>query len=264
MDPKKKRSLKSVDIVWILIGGILVFGGIGLLSHYVYLLQRTNGNLGNTLVLILGIVCVLFGVFLKWFIKALKRWRWVRLLACLLGIGAVLFGSVALFLVVQGNTQTTTYEEEAIVILGAAVHGSRVSATLAGRLDTGFENYLKNPESVIVVSGGQGAGEDVTEAFAMKAYLVGKGVPEDKVIEEGRSTSTYENFAYSKEILDKEFDTYRVTYVTNDFHSYRAGEVARKVGLEVTSDPSPTWKDQLLSSYLREVLAVIAMWMGRE
>ena len=91
------------------------------------------------------------------------------------------------------------------------------------RLDAVIEFNKLNPNMKIIVSGGQGQGEDVTEAFAMRKYLVDKGVSENLIICEDKSTSTYENFLFTKELLEKEIGNgdYIITVVTNNFHMYK-------------------------------------------
>ena len=100
---------------------------------------------------------------------------------------------------------TVTYKEDAIIVLGAAVHGKTPSRTLRYRLKKAVDYHEQNPDAIIIVSGGQGAQEDISEAEAMKIYLVENGVASNKIIKEDKSTSTAENFKFSKEILDETF-----------------------------------------------------------
>ena len=120
-----------------------------------------------------------------------------------------------------------------MVLVYACYNGDRVSKTLAERLNTATEYYHENPEIVIVVSGGQGEDEWVSEAFAMQRYLIARGVNEKNILLEDKSTSTKENFDFSKIVLDEYFggETYTSAYVTNDFHCYRAGWYAEMAGL---------------------------------
>ncbi len=65
----------------------------------------------------------------------------------------------------------------------------------------------------------------------MERYLTEHGIPKEKILKEDRSTSTEENFEFSKEILDSCFeDDYTIAYITNDFHTYRSGCRAKAVG----------------------------------
>ncbi|MCU9810564.1 YdcF family protein [Paraclostridium sp. AKS81] len=91
-----------------------------------------------------------------------------------------------------------------MIVLGASVKNTTPSLTLRGRLDKAIQ-YLdeSKDDCYIVVSGGKGSDEKLSEAKAMENYLVEHGVNKDKIILEDKSTNTYENFKYSKEKIEK-------------------------------------------------------------
>ena len=96
----------------------------------------------------------------------------------------------------------------------------------------------------------------------MKKYLVNKGIDSNKIVEENKSTSTNENYQFSKAILDNTFDSeYTIVYITNSFHSYRAGELAKVNGLNPRAYNAKTKIDSVIPNYAREVLAVIQLWV---
>ena len=134
------------------------------------------------------------------------------------------------------------------------------------RLDKALEYHEKNPDALIIVSGGQGYGEDVTEAFAMKRYLVQNGVPEEIVVEEDKATSTSENMKYSKEILENDFgytaDNIKIAFVTNNFHVFRSIKLAQLAGFYNTTylHTSLQWYNYI-PNYIRETLAIFKMWL---
>ena len=111
---------------------------------------------------------------------------------CAAGAGRVLkiiffcccavFALLLIFVAVSGYSDTATKQEKAVIVLGAGLRGERVTDLLARRLDAAYDYHLENPNAVIVVTGGQGPGEDIPEARAMKAYLVEKGVPEKQIL----------------------------------------------------------------------------------
>ena len=113
---------------------------------------------------------------------------------CAAGAGRVLkiiffcccavFALLLIFVAVSGYSDTATKQEKAVIVLGAGLRGERVTDLLARRLDAAYDYHLENPNAVIVVTGGQGPGEDIPEARAMKAYLMEKGVPEKQILEE--------------------------------------------------------------------------------
>lgn len=155
--------------------------------------------------------------------------------------------------------QTPRQNRDAVIILGAGLRGDQVSTTLALRLDKAAEYLRKNKKAVAVVSGGQGSDEWVTEASAMKKYLIGKGIKPQRILEEGRSTSTKENFLFSKKLLDSRLgkDNYSCVYVTNSFHAYRAGLYAQKAGINAESLSSRSVLSTLPVNYSREYLALL-------
>lgn len=143
-----------------------------------------------------------------------------------------------------------------VIVLGAQVRGTRVSKSLARRLDAAYAYYQNNPETIIIVSGGQGKGEDISEAEAMKRYLVEKGVPEEKILKEDRSADTNENLRFSLELMEKENP--KVAIATNDFHIFRAIHLAKGKGLEnVSGIPAPSDEILFINYMVREAVGVL-------
>lgn len=210
----------------------------------------SNVNLGNFLSIGLGAVIIFVAVFFN----KIAKWLKILLFTC---IGLVVI--LSSFLIINGKSDTVTYTEDAVIVLGAAVHGKTPSLTLKRRLDKAVEYHAQNPDAVIVVSGGQGAQEDISEAEAMKIYLIQNGVKSDKIIKEDKSTSTTENFAFSKEILDKTFGhDYTAAFITNEYHISRAAFCADNAGLDNTTHiHSNTSTSYLLSGVLRECFAFV-------
>jgi len=120
-----------------------------------------------------------------------------------------------------------------ILVLGAKVSGSFPSYSLKARLDAAAEYLDMYEESRAVVCGGQGPDEPYTEAFVMKKYLISKGIPENRIITEDKSTSTFENILFAKNIIDEieGSDTWTAAVSTNDFHLFRACRLLDQAGL---------------------------------
>ena len=131
------------------------------------------------------------------------------------------------------------------------------------RLDKAVEYSRKNSDAIIVVSGGQGLQETVTEAYAMENYLVEQGVDGDRIIKEEMATSTNENMMFSKMLLDEHFDKpYKTVIITNNFHILRSVSIARASGLgDVYRMHAEIQWYNLVSCYLRESLALLKMWI---
>lgn len=232
---------KLIKIIVALIGGVIAIDGVALFFV-------SNVNFGNFLTIALGLIIV----FVAMFFKILKKWIKALLIAfiCIM----VVCSSV---LIISGKNDTVTYKENAVIVLGAAVHGTTPSLTLKKRLDKAVEYHSKNPDALIVVSGGKGTQEDISEAEAMKNYLVEHGVTTDKIVKEEKSTSTAENFAFSKNILNDHFgNSYTVAFITNEYHISRASLCADRAGIENTTHlHSNTNSSYLISGVLRECFA---------
>lgn len=94
-----------------------------------------------------------------------------------------------------------------IIVLGAQVRGKKITDSLRRRLDTAVCYLKKNKETKVIVSGGQGAGEEITEAEAMAEYLIKQGISKDRIRMEDQSTSTRENLRFSRKFLKADQET---------------------------------------------------------
>lgn len=145
------------------------------------------------------------------------------------------------------------------IVLGAGVNGKTPSLSLRVRLDAALDFAGENPDSRLVLSGGMGEGEDITEAQCMYDWLVARGVEPERLIMEPKAVSTEENLDFSRELIagvDPDFDS--VTIVTAGYHILRAKLMAEDAGFEnVTAVPAVTARPVLeLNYYLREAVAI--------
>lgn len=240
---------------------IMIIAGIFLILNIVFLAFVSNYNFGWVLTVFMGVFFLVYGIFFQQindfmshgFLLGLRYFGYILL--------AFLFG-VIIFLAAYGHNDTATYEEDAVIVLGAGLRGDRVSLTLAKRLNAAYEYWQENPEAVIVTTGGQGPQETIPEGEAEAKYLENLGVPSEKILIENKSSSTRENFLFAKNILDETFSQgYTVAYVTNGFHIYRAGEIASDVGLEATHYHAGLSWYMVPVTYFREFAAVIMYWL---
>ncbi len=145
-----------------------------------------------------------------------------------------------------------------LIILGAGLKGDVPSVSLRERLAAGTEYLKKYPDTIVVVSGGQGRGETVTEAEAMKKYLVSNGIDESRILSETRASSTMENFRLSRELIETRAGkpVREITFITNSFHILRAKMLAERNGLNAHAISGKTVQI-VIPSYLREYFALI-------
>ena len=172
--------------------------------------------------------------------------------------------SICGFLTLQGLILSGSFTEEAevdcIIVLGAGIFGETPSRILVSRLDSALE-YARTRNVPIIVSGGQGPGESITEAEAMYRYLKSSGVDETLIYKEGESTSTWENLAYSYLVMeDMGIDTEnaKIAIVTNEFHLFRAKHIAWTMGLDAIGVAAQTPYPSLRVLYhFREAAAIL-------
>lgn len=152
---------------------------------------------------------------------------------------------------------------DVIIVLGAHVRGTAPSKSLRLRLERAKAYLDTNPETIAVLSGGRGEGELISEAFCMKEYLLKKGIAEERLLLEDRSTSTVENLRYSVRVLRKKTGQNllgcKVGLVSNNFHIYRAVELAKKLGFQnVVGIPAKADLKRQPQYMTREYLAIVA------
>lgn len=206
-----------------------------------------NFNIGFLAEILVGLVCV--AVFVLWD----KSKTWIKT-AVLSAIAAVL--CCALAICGYGSHDTADYTEDILIVLGAGVHGETPSRVLTYRLDAAAEYLNKNTDASVIVTGGQGAQENVTEAYAMEKYLVERGIEPQRIIKEKQATSTSENYRYSKEIIDARFPSAKIATITNDFHIFRAKRLAAAEGIETSAVHAKTPQSGIAAMYIREMLAI--------
>jgi len=244
-------SKKLHRIIFIVLGTIFFI--LAILSAPV-----ANIHAGAILTYFIGAAFLAMGIFFKFF-----SFRIPRIISIVFIIGVITACICVSVLYTYGSSNSVTYEEDAVIVLGAGIRGEKLGKALRGRLDKTLEYCERNPDAVVVVSGGQGHGESITEALAMERYLVENGIPKEKIIKEERATSTRENFEYTKKLLDDHFNgEYSVTFVTSEFHVYRAGIIARSVGYDNMSYVgSRTLPYLVIPNGFRECLAVVKTWV---
>ncbi len=173
---------------------------------------------------------------------------------------SMLWGLAAAFLIIEGIFIFYAFRRpqaapEYVIILGAQVRGDTPSKVLQKRIDAAADYLEQYPLAIAVCSGGQGKGENISEAEAIRRGLLEKGIEEERILLEDRSTSTLENITYSMEIIGDE--SLPVTIITNDFHMFRALHIAKKQGLINAQGCSAiSFQPVTVHYYVREFFAV--------
>ena len=244
----------------------------------------------TVLLFILGFLCVLYCIgigffrgdgtrfFLIWgvigagliglgWIVAHKEWIvrlpvWIRtIFLTVMGTGILLFLLIEGLILAQFGAKAPDGADYCL-ILGAQMKNHGPSDVLRRRLDTAIMYLQENPETIVIVSGGQGVNEPMTEARGLYEYLTRRGITPERILLEEKSGNTRENLHYSSELLDIENDS--VVLVTNNFHVFRAMGIAKKMGYEnVNGLAADSYPFMVPNNMMREFLGVIKdFWVG--
>jgi uncharacterized SAM-binding protein YcdF (DUF218 family) len=177
------------------------------------------------------------------------------------GYVSFLFVSYVIYAFIYGHV--TAYGDAGfVVVLGSGLKaGRRVTPLLASRLERGRRVYEAlvaggAASPLLIVSGGKGSDERVSEAQAMAGYLTDRAFPAGRLLREDRSRSTEENLRFSKAIMDQSRPGSRCVIVTSNFHVFRTAILARRVGLDGQVTGAATAGYYWPSAMLREFAAV--------
>ncbi len=182
--------------------------------------------------------------------------KWLRICASVLLVLIFGFFATVECLVISGMDDDGEPGLDYIIVLGAQVKGTRPSMALRWRIDRAYEYLTENPDTFAVVSGGQGQGEDISEAECMKRELVSRGIPEERILMEDRSTSTMENIRFSLEVIGR--DGVRIGIVTNNFHVWRAVKIAHRAGADGAVGIAAPFRNALIFHYMaREFFSTV-------
>lgn len=223
MTKKEKRTIVTAAVLAAPGAALMTLRGLGM---------RFSG------ILLLGIAAlVLVGLLLRRWEQRSKAGKWCRWMFSV-SCGLVISLLVSLETnVLMNRGGMPAIPADAVIVLGAGVNGTEPSLSLRTRLDAALDYLEENPDVPVVLTGGQGYGEEITEAQCMYDYLTTRGVTSERILLEEQATSTAENFAFSKPLLAVEgidVETDLVAVVTNDFHIYRAGLIAAREGYALT------------------------------
>lgn len=237
------------------------------------------------ILIILGILSVLYGILIRlvgsgtsfwlvWEAIALGFFCWALLLhngffIAHRKIGIIFYGFVAVSVVVLATfcgmiatefSSVGNQNLDYIIVLGAQVRENGPSVVLRYRLDAAIDYLNENPNTMCIVSGGKGVNEPFSEAEGMSEYLLENGIEDSRIILEDTSTNTVENIQNSKVLMDETYQN--VGIVTNNFHLFRAIQIAKAQGLKgvcgIAADSSTLY---LPNNVLRECGGILKDWI---
>ena len=250
---KEKRGIPLWAVFFWILGACCILYCIGVaimgFNNYFFLMWGA-----------LGLVSLLLGAFLSNRERVRKVPRWLRVIALVLFLAGVgLFCTVEGFILSEYNAVAEPGADY-MIILGAQWRSEGPSDVLRRRLDKAIEYLNTNSDTVVIVSGGQGSDEPISEAAGMRQYLVNAGISDERILMEDTSTSTQENLMFSGRLLDKEND--RVVIVTNNFHVFRALRLAEKQGYRHVEGLAASAHTGLApNNLLREFMGIVLQFL---
>lgn len=250
-------------------GGILMgFGTLSILYFILYAVMVDLNNVFTYFWLLAGVVLLTSGALLFRLYKqggVLPKKIWIPMVSMCTAV--VLFFAVMIAMIAYEAWQKPAKGADYLVILGARVRGDRISALLKYRLDTALDYLSENPDTTVIVSGGQGTGENLSEAEAMQKYLVEHGIATERILLDDESLNTDQNIKNSITMIQKEqkMTEQHIVLVSNGFHLFRATRIIEKQlkedgaseDVSVEGLGAPTKWYVAPNSYVREVLAVV-------
>ena len=258
-----KRSLESSRMIRII--GVI----IGIIFFLWFLLPFVVAgilNIGNMTGLAVSVLFTTYMIFMPvvhgWIqnMWAKNGLRWLLMTCGLLVAGIALLVVIETGCIISANAKAPAKNATAVV-LGCRVYGERASMSLVERLEAAQEYLEENPDAVCVVSGGQGPGENISEAECMYRWLVAKGIDGSRIYKEDKSTSTEENIAFSKAVIEESGLNENIAIITSEYHSYRATVLAEKNGLPYGTASGQTAIWLFPTYYIRELYAILAEWI---
>ena len=158
--------------------------------------------------------------------------RTLGALVGLLGLGALAVGAPAAWTRWEARDRILTAGQaparDVAIIFGAEVYPSgNPSPYLRARLDLGVRLYRDGKARVLVVSGDNSPAHH-RESTHMKRYLVARGIPASRVVEDEHGLDTYDTCVRAREV----FGVGEALLVSQRYHLHRAVATCRAVGVD--------------------------------
>lgn len=235
---------------------VLAFFALPLLSNII--------NPGNVFGIFVSLVIISLTIFWGRFkLFSVELWKHTGGKIVIISVLAIIIAGIVYVLVLTGlmiyAKEKSPEKTDAVIVLGCKVNGEKPSKMLKRRLDAAKVFLSENDDVICIVSGGKGDDEKISEAQAMKNYLVENGIEADRIIMEDKSVNTYENLENSCEILEEMGIGKNIAIVTDGFHQYRAGFIAQKLGYDPSAVNAVTDFYNLTLTptyYVREWMAI--------
>lgn len=228
--------------------------GVLTIIEYNLPLREMKPNIGNAFGAAVGIFVILDGLLFG----RINATAAIVINAMFL-IGIITFTAVMIYVV--GGTKMTAKNESTLIVLGCRVKWDKPSLALVERCRAAAKYMKKNENAVAILSGGQGADENISEAECMYDLMQSFGIDKNRLYIENKSTSTDENIEFCKKIIEENGLSNNIAIATSEYHIRRALMICKRHGLNAKAVPSKTVDYTKPPFYAREVFGVLAMWL---
>ena len=155
------------------------------------------------------------------------------------------------------------FDKDFIIILGCQIKkDGSLTNLLKGRVDRAIEFSKMQKEKtgkdiIFVPSGGKGDDEIISEAQAMKNYLIEQGIKEENIIMEDKSKNTFENIKFSNNIIKEKKENAKIAFSTTNYHVFRAGCIATSQRILMEGIGAKTKSYFGINAFIREFIATL-------
>ena len=249
---KKSRSEKYIHLTAIAtVVSVLIGAGL-------YFIPATGMRFSGLLLMLFGAFLLLLLILQK--LGYTRKWalRLKQMLLVCFALGLALFAALEGYVLAHDETDWNR-DVTAVIVLGAGVNGRAPSLSLQKRLEATLQYIEEKPDIPIVVTGGQGRGEEITEARCMADWLIARGIAEERIVLEEQATDTQENLDFSLTLLaEMGIDTTsNIAVVSSDYHLARAQLLWGPPNMVPVAAHMPAWFWPLtVNYYVREAFGV--------
>lgn len=227
----------------------IIIGAIVFLCFFIALFDGVL-NFGNTVGMALGAGYIVLGLLINRLDSVNQK------LVALSAVCLLLLIAFKMYEIYKAG-KTTADREQVVIVLGCRVKGDVPSLALVKRTDAAYRFLLNNPDSVAILSGGQGRDENLSEALSMQKLLYDRGIIKDRLILEDKSTTTDENIRFSLEIMAQLGMKKEAAIATSEYHQKRAAAICKKYGLKSNAVSSHTKLTLLPTFLMREIFGEV-------
>ncbi len=166
-------------------------------------------------------------------------------------------------LAIKSARHIPKFDKDAIIILGCKIReDGTLTNLLKSRVDRAIEfskmqKEATGKEIIFVPSGGKGNDEVISEAQAMKNYLIEQGIKEELILIEDKSKNTYENIKFSNMIINNKIENAKIAFSTTNYHVFRAGTIATKQNIFMEGIGAKTKMYYWVNAFIREFVATL-------